>query len=152
MQHVNEYPILHYFGIPRHTQSMIASKILTEYFWKFQWKVALWECWDWAATTLANNFIISLTNNKNVFYICPSVFQAWGRIWSFWSGAEAARRRRIHQDCSAFSSSSQQPHFALMTQSHISRSVIICMLLGMLTCAFVLIKYMVHAWKCIVFS
>ena len=30
--HVYEYPIMHYFGIPRHTQSMIAYKILTEYF------------------------------------------------------------------------------------------------------------------------
>ena len=26
---------MHYFGIPWHTQSMIAYKILTEYFWKF---------------------------------------------------------------------------------------------------------------------
>ena len=42
--HVNEYPTMHYFGIPRHTQSMIAYKILTEYFWKFQWWIALWEC------------------------------------------------------------------------------------------------------------
>ena len=31
----NEYPTMHYFGIPRHTQSMISYKILTEYFWKF---------------------------------------------------------------------------------------------------------------------
>ena len=30
--HVNEYPTMHYFGIPRQTQSMIAYK----YFWKFQ--------------------------------------------------------------------------------------------------------------------
>ena len=36
--HVNEYPTMHYFGIPRHTQSMIANKILTEYFWKFSEK------------------------------------------------------------------------------------------------------------------
>ena len=42
--HVNEYPTMHYFGIPRHTQSMMAYKILTEYFWKSQWKIALWEC------------------------------------------------------------------------------------------------------------
>mgnify|MGYP001800823562 CR=1 FL=1 len=39
----NEYPTKHYFGIPRHTQSMIDYKILTEYCWKFQWKIALWE-------------------------------------------------------------------------------------------------------------
>ena len=32
--HVNEYPTMHYFGNPRHTQSMIAYKILTEFFWK----------------------------------------------------------------------------------------------------------------------
>ena len=32
--HVNEYPTMHYFGNPRHTQSMIAYKILTEYFGK----------------------------------------------------------------------------------------------------------------------
>ena len=37
--HVNEYPTMHYFRIPRHTQSMITYKILTEYFWKFQWKL-----------------------------------------------------------------------------------------------------------------
>ena len=32
---VNEYPTMHYIGIPAHTQSMIAY-ILTEYSWKFQ--------------------------------------------------------------------------------------------------------------------
>ena len=32
-----------YFEIPRRTQSLIAYKTLTEYFWKFQWKIALWE-------------------------------------------------------------------------------------------------------------
>ena len=37
--HVNEYPTMHYFRVPRHTRSMIAYKILTEYFWKFQWKL-----------------------------------------------------------------------------------------------------------------
>ena len=36
--HVNKYPTMHYFGIPRLTQSMIAYKILTEYFWN------LWKC------------------------------------------------------------------------------------------------------------
>ena len=30
--HVNEYPTMHYFGNPRHTQSMIGYMILTEYF------------------------------------------------------------------------------------------------------------------------
>ena len=39
--HVNEYPTMHYFGIPGHTQYMIAY-ILTEYFWKFRCKNALW--------------------------------------------------------------------------------------------------------------
>ena len=36
--HVNEYliPTMYYFGNPRHTQSMIAFVILTEYIWKFQ--------------------------------------------------------------------------------------------------------------------
>ena len=34
--HVNECPTMHYSGIPRLTQSMIAYKILTEYFWNFQ--------------------------------------------------------------------------------------------------------------------
>ena len=36
---------MHYFfKKPRHTRSMIAYMILTEYFWKFQWKTASWEC------------------------------------------------------------------------------------------------------------
>ena len=35
IEHVNEYPIMQYFGIPRHTQSIIAYKTLTENFWKF---------------------------------------------------------------------------------------------------------------------
>ena len=30
---------MHYFGIPRHTQSMTANKVLTEYFWKLQQKI-----------------------------------------------------------------------------------------------------------------
>ena len=42
--HVNEYPALHYFWNPRHTQPMIAYIIMTEYFWKFQWKIA-WSEW-----------------------------------------------------------------------------------------------------------
>ena len=36
---VNEYPTMHYFGLPRHTQSVIAYMICTEYLWKFQWKL-----------------------------------------------------------------------------------------------------------------
>ena len=36
IEHVDEYPAMHYFGIPRHTQSMMAYTILTEYFWTFQ--------------------------------------------------------------------------------------------------------------------
>ena len=31
--HVNDYPTIHHLRIPRHTQSMIAEKILTEHFW-----------------------------------------------------------------------------------------------------------------------
>ena len=42
--HVKEYPTMHYFGNPRHTQSMITYMILSEYFWKFRWNIALWEC------------------------------------------------------------------------------------------------------------
>ena len=42
--HVNDYPLMHYFGIPGYTQSIIAYKILNEYFWNFQLKIALWEC------------------------------------------------------------------------------------------------------------
>ena len=40
---VNQYPTMHFSGNPRHTQSM-RSYVLTEYFWKFQWMIALWEC------------------------------------------------------------------------------------------------------------
>ena len=36
-------PTMYYFKIPRHTQSMIAYKILTSHFWKSQWKIALGE-------------------------------------------------------------------------------------------------------------
>ena len=35
-EHVKEYSIMHYFGNPRHTQSMTAYMILTEYFRKFK--------------------------------------------------------------------------------------------------------------------
>ena len=37
--HAKEFPTMHHFGIPRYTQS-----ILTEYFWVFQSRIALWEC------------------------------------------------------------------------------------------------------------
>ena len=59
--HVSEYPSIHYFGIPRHTHPMKTSKILTEYFWKFQWKYAWWGCcWPalimlWATISTNNN-------------------------------------------------------------------------------------------------
>ena len=43
-RHVNEHPTMHYFGNPRHAQSMIANKNSTEYFWKIPVKIALWEC------------------------------------------------------------------------------------------------------------
>ena len=43
--YVNEYPIMHYIGTRRHTQSMIAYMILTKYFWKSQWELAL-HCGD----------------------------------------------------------------------------------------------------------
>ena len=46
VDHVNEYPTMHYFEIPIHTPSMTAYKmftkdlerilVLTDYFWKFQ--------------------------------------------------------------------------------------------------------------------
>ena len=41
--HINEYSQWIILEFPD-TQSMIAYKILTEYFWKFQWLIALWEC------------------------------------------------------------------------------------------------------------
>ena len=44
---VNEYPTMHYFGNPGHTQSKGSIMILTEYFWKFLWKIALWEFCYW---------------------------------------------------------------------------------------------------------
>ena len=34
IRHVNEYPTVHYYEIPRYTWSKIAYKILTEYLWK----------------------------------------------------------------------------------------------------------------------
>ena len=36
IRHVNEYPTMRYFGNPKDTQSMIAYKNVTKYFWKFQ--------------------------------------------------------------------------------------------------------------------
>ena len=36
IEHVYEYPTMYDLGNPRHTQSMIAYMILSEYFWKFQ--------------------------------------------------------------------------------------------------------------------
>ena len=35
---------MHYFGNPGHTQYLIVYMILTEYFWRFQRKIALLEC------------------------------------------------------------------------------------------------------------
>ena len=43
--HVNEYPTMHYFRIPRHSVRKSVYDF-TEYFWKFQWKVVLWECFQ----------------------------------------------------------------------------------------------------------
>ena len=45
IRHVYEYSRIHYFEKTRQTQSMVAYMIFTEYFEKFQWKIALWECY-----------------------------------------------------------------------------------------------------------
>ena len=39
-----QYPTMHYFGNPGHTQSMIAYKISTEYLREFRFQIALWKC------------------------------------------------------------------------------------------------------------
>ena len=44
IKHVNEYPTMHYFGNPRQNQSIVSYMIVTEYCWKFQWNIVLWEC------------------------------------------------------------------------------------------------------------
>ena len=44
MGHVKEYPTMHHFGIPRHTQLMIAYMILSELVQEFQSVIAIWEC------------------------------------------------------------------------------------------------------------
>ena len=43
IRHVNEYPTMHEFKIPKYTRSKIAYKVLTEYLWKFQCKITVWE-------------------------------------------------------------------------------------------------------------
>ena len=35
---------MHDYGIPKQTQAMKAYKILTVYFWEFEFNEALWEC------------------------------------------------------------------------------------------------------------
>ena len=45
--HVNEYPTMHYFGIPRHTQSMITydnSYDFVDVFLEILVENSLWEC------------------------------------------------------------------------------------------------------------
>ena len=60
--HVKEYPTMHFFGNPRHTQPMIAYiMILTEYFWKFQWKIALLECCYHA---------LYLSTSRDIAFVC----------------------------------------------------------------------------------
>ena len=44
IRYFNEYPTMHYFGNPRHSESMKAYVIWAEYFWEFQSKTAFWEC------------------------------------------------------------------------------------------------------------
>ena len=56
--HVNEYPTMHYYWNPRHTRSMIAYIVLTEYFWKFQWKIAYWECCKHALLIITMTYIL----------------------------------------------------------------------------------------------
>ena len=42
---VKEYPVMNYFGIPRHTWLIKAYMMMTEYFWEFLLEIALWECY-----------------------------------------------------------------------------------------------------------
>ena len=52
---------MHYSGIPGHTQSMIACKILTEYFCKSRRKIAYWERCQHAAQQPLPKFTASFT-------------------------------------------------------------------------------------------
>ena len=74
---VNEYPTMHYFGIPRHTASMI----LTEYFWKLQLKNCmvgiLWACPRKERTTYRTELLVIRATIGTVlskavrFWSCP---------------------------------------------------------------------------------
>ena len=70
MGHVDEYPTMHYFRIPGHIQSMIAYKILTEYFWKCQRKIALW---DVVNLPYLNNLAAWLVEEYPMMQYCPLV-------------------------------------------------------------------------------
>ena len=53
---------------------MIAYKVLTEYFWKFQLKIALWECWEHALLANGGGTLINVPNTM-ITHFCASGYE-----------------------------------------------------------------------------
>ena len=67
-----EYPTMHYFGNPGHTQLHHSKYVfLSEYSWKFQRKIASWEC--------CYHALIKIALNKNKGLLQTG--QSWRVIW-----------------------------------------------------------------------
>ena len=71
---------MHYFGIPRHTQSVIAYNILSEYSWKFQRKIALLE--------FCSHSLLDKFDHKNAQKLRKSFLDCnalWGQVYYLWN-------------------------------------------------------------------
>ena len=69
--HIKEYPTMHCFGIPVHTQSMIQDLTV---FWDLQPKIALWEfCQDALSVLFHGKRSTSLVELKPCLLVCQLV-------------------------------------------------------------------------------
>ena len=103
--HVIEYPTMHYFINPRHTQSMIAYiMIFTEYFCTFQWKI---HCGNFVNILYSCIRTSCIRRQRRVVYTYSSLRSSFSLLMMF-SSSSRALRESSYISCTSFICSSKK--------------------------------------------
>ena len=134
--HDNGYPTLHYFGNPRHTQSMIAYMILTSYFWEFQWKlhcgnavnipycrIRSWQVWLGCGTRPIYNLYLTLGYHAQVAW---SSIMLWSLATLRLPIAALDSEQKHFVDQANFKESKETPSFVYRT-IFFPRVILLCL-------------------------
>ena len=101
---------------------MIAYRILTEYFWKFQWKIALWECCQYAQLDI---IFISLLMHKLISCVYDTARSLrWTSTYHFIAPCNRILKMTVMFFC-FLSCGSRKIYFVLRTSTDSQRAVTI---------------------------